>query len=176
MSIQPSASTRISSLLNRLEEILLGSLLISMVLLGSLQILFRNVLSISLFWIDPLLRHMVLWIALLGASVATRMDRHISIDLLSGRLPPRIRGWVQAGVHLFSAGVCFLLVLPAVHFVQEEYPMGKTLALGIPNWTSEAIMPIMMIVLGLRFLGKAWGIFNRGIKNSSHHADNKNET
>jgi TRAP-type C4-dicarboxylate transport system permease small subunit len=176
MSIQPSALSRISSFLNRLEELLLGSLLISMVLLGSLQILFRNVLSISLFWIDPLLRHMVLWIALLGASVATRMDRHISIDLLSERLPPRIQVWVLTGVHLISAAVCFLLVLPAVHFVQEEYPMGKILALGIPIWTSEAIMPVMMIVLGLRFLGKARESFNKGGKFSSEYEIGGKET
>lgn len=145
---------------------MLGSLLISMVFLGSLQVLFRNVLSISLFWIDPLLRHMVLWIALLGASVATRVDRHISIDLLSERLPPRIRVWVRAGIHLFSAGICFLLVLPAVHFVQEEYPMGKILALGIPTWASQSIMPVMMAVLGLRFLGKAWESFDKGDRHS----------
>lgn len=155
MSVPLSALTRISSFLNRLEEVLLGSLIIIMVLLGALQILFRNILSISLFWIDPLLRHMVLWIALLGASVATKEDRHISIDLLSGRLPPRSRSWVQGVIHLVAAGVCFLLILPAVRFVQEEYTMGRSLALGIPIWVSEAVMPVMMTVLGLRFLGKA---------------------
>ncbi len=176
MPVQPSALSRISSFLNRLEEVLLGSLLIFMVLLGSLQILFRNILSISLFWIDPLLQHMVLWIALLGASVATRMDRHISIDLLSERLSPPLRVWVQVGVHLFSAGVCFLLVIPAVHFVQEEYPMGRILALGIPIWTSEAVMPVMMIVLGLRFLGKAWRALNIRAKHSSLHEAGDNET
>ena len=166
MSVPPSALTRVSSFLNRLEEILLGSLLIFMVLLGSLQILFRNILSISLFWIDPLLRHMVLWIALLGASVATKADRHISIDFLPQRLPPRSRSWIRGGIHLFAALVCFLLVLPAIHFIQEEYPMGKTLALGIPTWASEIIMPVMMVVLGLRFLGKAWASLKKIFSNT----------
>ena len=57
---------KVLSFLNRLEEILLGSFLILMVLLGFIQILFRNVLSVGLYWIDPLLRHSVLWVALLG--------------------------------------------------------------------------------------------------------------
>jgi TRAP-type C4-dicarboxylate transport system permease small subunit len=143
------------SFLNRLEELLLGILLASMVLLGLLQILFRNILSVSLFWIDPLMRHMVLWIALLGASVATRLDRHISIDLFSHRLHSRARTWIQVLVHLFSAAVCLILVPPAVRFIQEEYPMGKILALGIPTWVSESVIPVMLLVLGLRFLGKA---------------------
>jgi TRAP-type C4-dicarboxylate transport system permease small subunit len=135
-----------------------------MVLLGSLLILFRNVLSVSLFWIDPLLRHLVLWVALLGASVATREDRHISIDLLSRHLSPQTRSWVQGGLHLFSSTVCFLLVWPSVRFVQEEYLTGKPLALGIPIWVSQTIIPVMVAVLGFRFLCKAWASFKNGKK------------
>ncbi|MBA4395649.1 MAG: TRAP transporter small permease, partial [Desulfobacca sp.] len=103
MTAPPSAWGKTVSLLNRLEEMVLVSVLVLMVLLGALQVLFRNVLSVSLFWIDPVMRHMVLWIALLGASVATRENRHISIDLLSGRLSPRIRDVIKVAIHLFSA-------------------------------------------------------------------------
>ena len=154
----PSSSVwkRLASFLNHLEEIVLGSLLSVMVLLGLLQILFRNVLSVSLYWIDPLQRHLVLWIALLGASVATRQDRHISIDILSGRLSLRGQTIVRSVVHFFSALICLLLVIPAIRFVQEEYPARKILALGIPIWISETVMPLMLAVLGLRFLGKVW--------------------
>ncbi len=176
MSVPTSAWKKMTSGLNRLEEIVLGSILIFMVLLGALQVLFRNILSISLFWVDPVMGHMVLWIALLGASVATREDRHIAIDLLSGRLSPRSRAAIKAGIHLFSAAVCLLLVLPSVHFVQEEYQGGKILALGIPNWATQMIMPVMLFVLGFRFLGKAWVAFSQGIKRSSLHGAGNNET
>jgi TRAP-type C4-dicarboxylate transport system permease small subunit len=165
ISPSPSAWQRAVALFNQLEEIVLGSFLSVMVLLGLLQILFRNLLSISLYWIDPLLRHLVLWIALLGASVATRQDRHISIDILSDRLSPRGRSAVRVIVHLFSALICFLLVIPALRFVQEEYPAGKILALGIPIWVSEAVMPVMLAVLGLRFLGKSWNDLTRPSRN-----------
>jgi TRAP-type C4-dicarboxylate transport system permease small subunit len=163
MPSSPSASNRIAFFFNRLEEILLCFLLILMVLLGFIQILFRNVISVGLYWIDPLLRHSVLWVALLGASAATREDRHISIDLLSGRLGPRIRYWVQTVIHLFAAIVCFLLIMPAVQFVQDEYQVGKVLALGIPVWVSQSIIPVMLVVLSLRFLGKAWAFLKKAI-------------
>ena len=78
---------RINSFLNRLEEVLLIFLLVLMVFLAFLPILFRNVIATGLIWIDPLLRHLVLWVALLGASLATRQERHIKIDLLSNYLP-----------------------------------------------------------------------------------------
>jgi TRAP-type C4-dicarboxylate transport system permease small subunit len=152
----PSSSPlqKVWTFLNRLEAYLLAFFLAAMLFLGLLQILFRNLLSISLFWIDPLLRHLVLWVALLGASAATGQDRHISIDLLSGRLPPRARSWLFAGIYLISAGVCFLLVMPAVRFVRSEYEVGKPLALGLPIWVSQAIIPVMLSVMGLRFLAK----------------------
>jgi TRAP-type C4-dicarboxylate transport system permease small subunit len=166
MPTSPSAWQRVASFFNRLEEVVLGSLLSAMVLLGCLQVLSRNILSVSLFWVDPLLRHLVLWIALLGASVATRQERHISIDMLSGRLSARSHALIRAIIHLFSAAVCLLLVLPAIRFVQEEYPAGKILALGIPNWVSESIIPLMLAVLGIRFLAKFWNDLtqpNRGL-------------
>lgn len=142
----------LGSFYERLEEVLLVSLVILMVSLGFLQILFRNLISVGIVWIDSLVRHLVLWIALLGASVATRENRHISIDIISGRISPGHYSKVQGAVQLFSALVCFLLVHPAVRFVQNDYVAGKTLAFGIPLWFSQAIMPAMMLAMGARFL------------------------
>jgi TRAP-type C4-dicarboxylate transport system permease small subunit len=142
----------LGSAYNRVEEVLLVCLVVGMLALGFLQILFRNLISIGIVWIDPLVRHLVLWIALLGASIATRENRHISIDLLSGRVSPSHYSRVQGAVQVFSAVVCFLLVHPAVRFVQNDYVAGKTLAFGIPLWLAQAVMPAMMLVMGVRFL------------------------
>jgi len=144
----------LGSFYDRLEEILLVSLVILMVTLGFLQILFRNLISVGIVWIDSLVRHLVLWIALLGASVATRENRHITIDIVSGRVSPGHYSRVQGAVQLFSALVCLLLVYPAVRFVQNDYVAGKTLAFGIPLWLAQSIMPAMMLVMGARFLLK----------------------
>ena len=62
---------------------MLISLLISMILLSSGQIVLRNFFDIGIIWIDPLLRVLVLWTALVGATVASRENKHIRIDLLS---------------------------------------------------------------------------------------------
>ena len=151
MSFSNSFKT-LGSFYERLEETLLVSLVVLMVSLGFLQILFRNLISVGIVWIDPLVRHLVLWVALLGASVATRENRHIVIDVLSGRVSAVYYSRVQGAVQLFSALVCLLLVYPAIRFVQNDYVAGKTLAFGIPLWLSQAIMPTMMLVMGARFL------------------------
>ena len=146
----------LGSFYERLERALLIFLVALLVFLGFLQILFRNLISIGIVWIDPLARHLVLWIALLGASIAVREDRHINIDLLAGSLSPALYRRVQGGVQLFSALICLLLVQPAARFLQDDYQAGKTLALGIPLWVSQAIMPVMMLVLGVRFILKGF--------------------
>ena len=150
MTLGVSSLKMLGSFYERLEEILLVFLVVLMVSLGFLQILFRNLISIGIVWVDPLVRHLVLWIALLGASIATRENRHIRIDILSGYLSPAHQRRVQGGLQLFSALICLLLVHPAIRFLQNDYQAGKTLALGIPMWLSQAIMPAMMLVLGVR--------------------------
>ena len=123
----PSSPFRtLGSAYDRLEDVLLVCLVAAMLSLGFLQILFRNLISVGIVWIDPLVRHLVLWIALLGASIATREKRHITIDVLSGHVPPQHYSRLQGAVQFFSALVCFLLVLPAIRFVQNDYVAGKT--------------------------------------------------
>jgi len=142
---------RLGSWYDQFEEILLAGMVLGMVALGTAQILFRNVISIGLVWIDPLLNHLVLWVALLGASIATRENRHIVIEILPQRLSVSLRHRIKGGLWLFSALVCLLLVYPAIRFILDDYRPGKYLAVGIPLWCSQTIMPFMWLVLGLRF-------------------------
>lgn len=153
--------SRINDFLNRLERALLVALLALMVVLAFLPILFRNLVSVGFFWIDLLLRHLVLWVTMLGASIATREGRHIRIDLVAPRLGPAGRAWLTAGIDLFSGIVCLSLILPAVAFVQMEYEVGKLLIWKIPLWFSQAVMPVMLAVIGLRFLFAALRTFRQ---------------
>jgi TRAP-type C4-dicarboxylate transport system permease small subunit len=151
---------RINNWLNKLEETLLVLLLLLMVLLAFLPILFRNIFSAGLIWIDPLLRHLVLWVALLGASLATREGRHIKIDLVVPKLGPKSKARFQAGLDFFSGLVCISLVAPAVEFLQMEYDVGKLLIWRIPLWASQSVIPLMLAVIGIRFFYAGWrGLF-----------------
>jgi len=134
------------------EETLLVVFLFGMVGLGAAQIFFRNVVSIGIVWIDPLQRHLVLWVALLGASIATHQNKHITIEVLPARLSPALRARIKGSLQLFSALVCLLLVYPAIDFILDDYRAGKELAFGIPLWVSQTVMPFMWLVLGFRFI------------------------
>ncbi|RMH22762.1 MAG: TRAP transporter small permease subunit, partial [Gammaproteobacteria bacterium] len=74
---------RALNLLHHLEDALIALLLLGMLGLAITQIIMRELLHSGLPWIDPLLRIAVLWLGLLGALLATRLDRHIEINLIS---------------------------------------------------------------------------------------------
>ena len=69
--------------INKLEDWFLISMLATMVVLAVTQIFYRNIFGSGVVWIDPMLRVMVLWVAIAGAVVATRTDNHIRIDFFT---------------------------------------------------------------------------------------------
>jgi TRAP-type C4-dicarboxylate transport system permease small subunit len=165
---------RIGSWYEQLEELVLVCLVFAMVALGAAQILFRNVISVGLVAIDPLVNHMVLWVALLGASIATRENRHIVIEVLPRRLSPAVRSRIKGALQLLSALVCFFLVYPAIQFILNEYNPRKYLAFGIRLWISQSVMPVMWFVLGIRFMLHGFKNLIRG-NNDLHSEGRANE-
>jgi TRAP-type C4-dicarboxylate transport system permease small subunit len=122
-----------------------------LVTLASAQILMRNLFDSGLPWADPLLRLIVLWLALAGALVATRENKHIRIDLLSRALPDRVYGWVNRFTTAFTFAVCAVLAWNGGRLVWLEYQDGTVIAPGIPAWTAELIIPLGFGLMALRF-------------------------
>ncbi len=144
---------QIRRLLERLEEAVLLLLLAAMIILACVQIALRDVWGGGLSWADPLLRVMVLWAGLLGAVVATKMDKHISIDLASHLLPKAILRWLRVLRYLFATGVCLVLTWVAVDFVLQEAGQGNGQEMaGLASWQLNLVFPIAFAGIALRFL------------------------
>jgi TRAP-type C4-dicarboxylate transport system permease small subunit len=95
---------------------------------------------------------MVLWIGFIGASLATREEKHINIDLFGRMLPGKGKRVVKLITHLFSAVVCLFLAKAAWVFVMEEREMATTLFNEIPAWYFQMILPVGFLLMALRFL------------------------
>lgn len=134
-----------------IENSLLVGALSTMIVLSFGQIVLRNFFSVSIPWIDPLQRFLVLWIGLLGAMVATRDDNHITIDVVSFFLSARARAAVRVLTDLFAAGVSLVLAWAAVRFLQQEMTGGMNAFGNVPTWVAELILPIAFAVIGLRY-------------------------
>lgn len=138
-------------LVQRIEDSILVGLLLFMITMAVLQIFLRNFFDSGIIWGDSLVRVLVLWIGLIGAMVASRTDNHISIDILSRYLPPRIKRYSNLVTHVFTVVVTALMAWFSLDFVRME--MGENLIAfaNVPAWVCESIIPIAFAVISLRY-------------------------
>ncbi len=139
-------------IIQRLEDGLLAALLISMIVLSSGEIVLRNFFDFGIIWIDPLLRVLVLWAGLIGATVASRENKHIRIDLLSRLFSKRVHMFVQMFVGLFTATVCAIIAWHGARWVLMDYQEKLTSFEGLPSWVLEVIIPLAFGLIALRYL------------------------
>ena len=96
-------------MLRRIEDGILVMLLMTMIGVAASQVVLRNFFDAGLYWGDSLVRVTVLWVALVGAMVASRDDSHIRIDLLSRLIKPKDQQWLVRCTPLFTRvvmGLC----------------------------------------------------------------------
>ncbi len=145
----------IEQTLFRLESILIALILLFMVVFAFLQVVLRNFWGKGFLWGDIFLRHLVLWVGFLGASVATRDNRHINIDITTRALPPFWQRIVHTTTSLIAAAVSFVLMKAAITFVALERESETILFGNIPTWWLQIIIPIGFGLIGFRFVIRA---------------------
>lgn len=147
------------SILNKLEkagalaeDALLLIILIGMILLAGTQIFLRNFFDTSIFWGDEMLRLMVLWLTIAGGLAASRMDKHISIELLERYLPKWGQVTVKIIGDLFVSCICALFAWHGARFVMDSYEFGDTLMNNTPAWMLQVILPVGFGLMAYRHL------------------------
>lgn len=153
--VEPPPGGRLAGLVRILEIGLLTVIFGAIVVVGLSQIGLRNLADSSLVWADAAMRAGVLWITMLAGVLAAGQARHIRIDVLSNRLPERIRPWIQRAVHLLTALVCITLAAASVSLIQLEMSMNDLAFLNVPRWAVLIIIPIGFALMGWRFMRHA---------------------
>jgi len=120
----------------RVEGWLTVSVLLIMVLVAGWQAFVRNLtrfdiqwaneLLTDLEWADSFLRKGTMWLAFLGASLATRAGKHIGIDVLTRMAPPKAKYSMMAMAALCAGVITLGLTYSfssAVHLNLTERPI-----------------------------------------------------
>lgn len=149
---RPTVESRLLRAVAAIEDGLLVVLLTLMIVLAAAQIGLRNLFDSSLLWADPALRVMVLWIGMIGAMVATRFDKQISVDAVSRYLPPRWKAGARVVTDLFTATVSFALTWHSVRLILEDRTGGITVFGSVPLWACELVLPLAFGVIAIRYL------------------------
>ena len=87
------------------------------------SILSRNIFHLPSHQIVEAGPSLVLWLALLGASLAMKRQRHVRLELVLRHCSRRIRRWAAVAVNLFGALVMGILLAASFEFVNNEIAM-----------------------------------------------------
>src|SRR3954466_2520935 len=134
------------------EESLAATALVVMVLLPLAEILVRAAFVTGIPGAGPLVQHLTLWVGFVGASLAARDDRLLSIAT-GTLLPAGARRWTALTVAIVGVAVTTALCWGAVTLVRTQREMGSIIALQIPVWALQIVMPVALASIACRL---AW--------------------
>ncbi len=142
---------QLNSTIARIEGWLLVATVLFMVVLSFLQVVLRNLFSEGIMGADILLRHLVLWVGFIGASLATRDEKHINIDLFTRFLSGRKKMIANIIIYLFSIIVGYYLTTAAWTFVMMEREFETVLFGSVLAWYFQLIIPLGFALITFRF-------------------------
>lgn len=164
---------RFADALGLLERYVTASLMIAMTALYALNVLVRLLLpryASEFAWIDEAARYMLVWAVFLAAGLTLEVGRHVSVDLVHGKLGPaatRVLFALIDGVGLvFSVGAAVLSLRLAM-FVAGTGQLSPTL--GVPAYILYAAPFFGFILLAFRFLLRLASV--RDARRKPVHAD-----
>jgi tripartite ATP-independent transporter DctM subunit len=137
-----------------LENGLLAALFALTIGLPLAEIALRATLRTGIEGVAALVQNLTLALGMLGAVIAARDQRLLSLavaTLYAG--PAAAAARFASGV--VSAAVSAMLALAAADFVAIERASGSTLTYGIPVWIAEAPLPLGFAAIALRLVWHA---------------------
>ena len=160
-------------LLDRLEEVLIATLMAAATLIIFVAVVHRYgtgvpflypiLQPIHLSWAQELCIYMFVWMAKFGAAYGVRTGIHVGVDVLVNQLSPGPRRVVV----LFSlfCGALFTAVVGTMglRFVIELAQTDQVSAdLELPRWIVFSCIPLGSYLMCFRFLQVAWRFFWTG--------------
>lgn len=152
------------------SSILAGSFLIIIAFVTSYEVFFRNVLNSPTNWTLDLSIYLLIWFSYSSLAFLQKHHRHVRVDLLIFRLPPRSKEiWEIVTTILFLmfilAMIYYVTGYTITSFKNREYGWAMW---RILIWPVKAAMPVGTIILGLCLVKDLMNRF-RALPSFSYH-------
>jgi tripartite ATP-independent transporter DctM subunit len=102
-------------------------------------------------------QQLTLWVGFLGAMVASREKKHLSLVTGIHLLPPLYQKFAGIVSSTISVAVSTGLAWASVMFVRSEMAAPNRIADWLPLWISELILPFSFGIMTLRFVAQTGG-------------------
>lgn len=160
-------------ILDRLEEILIATLIAAATLLIFVSVLHRYgtgipllypyLIHIHLSWAQELCIYMFVWMAKFGAAYGVRTGIHVGVDVVVNYVRPAIR--MKIVMFSLLCGALFTIIVGTMgaKFVIELYGTDQVSPdLELPRWIVFLCVPLGSYLMCFRFLQVAWNFWHTG--------------
>jgi C4-dicarboxylate transporter DctQ subunit len=171
-------------ILDRLEEIIIASLIAAATLLIFVAVVQRYLIGVpflypyfyhfNLTWAQELCIYMFVWMAKFGAAYGVRTGIHVGVDVIVNMLQPSARKRVVMFGLMAGAFFTFVVGTMGAKFIIELYPTDQVSPdLEMPRWIIFLCVPLGSYLMCFRFLQVAWVFWRTG--ELPHHDHSKVE-
>lgn len=140
--------------LNNIEEyLLIGSLMFSVALIG-LQVTMRYVVQNSLSWTEELARYIFIWQAWVGASYATKMEKHLRITIIYDSIRnAKVKAVYDLVIHVLWLTFTIFLSYQGCILASKLYHIGQiSPAMEILILIPYSAVPVGCTAMSLRLM------------------------
>ena len=160
-------------ILDKLEEILIASLIAAATLLIFASVLQRYAIGvpflypyfydINITWAQELCIYMFVWMAKFGAAYGVRTGIHVGVDVVVNQLRPEIRRQVILFGLFCGALFTFIVGTMGAVLVIGLYPTEQVSPdMELPRWIVFLCVPLGSYLMCFRFLQVAWAFWRTG--------------
>jgi|GEM_PF-807683 len=149
---------------SELDVWLAMAILLGFLVLCSLQVVSRFVLTLPFTWTEELSAALIIWMTFLGAIAVERRDSQIRVDMMQALLAPKALALLYLVFDIVILITLGALVIGGWHTLSET-AYQRTPALGIPYNLITAAVPLAAVPLGVfvirntrRRIKQAWQI------------------
>lgn len=138
---------------HRLEDSVASVALLAMAVIPILEAVLRSTVGFGIPASTPIVQHLTLWVAFLGAALAAREDRMLAIGTAQFVPEGRARDHVRVATSFIATMVTALLCKASIDLIVVEREAAMSIGAGIPVWVTQLVLPVAFGVIALRM---AW--------------------
>ncbi|MDP2781541.1 TRAP transporter small permease [Devosia sp.] len=158
---------QLGTLLEKIEELLLATIMLGMVALYASSIVIREVvptLSRNVAWVDEATRYLMVWMVFLALGIALQRGRQIAMTSFIEPLPEAIRILIGRVIDLVGLIFCLYIAWVGASMVGKVAASGQhSPTLGISAAWLYMALPVGFLLLALRYGLSLVGAFDRRV-------------
>lgn len=129
----------------------LGVLVMGIIL--TYEVVCRYFFNSPTIWAQETATYLYMWTMLAAASYTLQEGKHVAVDLVLERMPPRVRSMLEVATSAIGVAFCAIVSVQAYEMIAATVRFGKVSAtpLRVPLWIPQSALLMGFILLTFQF-------------------------